>query len=544
MKSFFSERVRGAAIFVVLCGILGFAAWQRFSLPAVPIPDPDTWGYLRPALTWLAGDGMVQTAARGIVYPVFLLVPLAWNGGFGSIVVAQHVAGLLSGVAWWWVWTELTRHLPDDGIRRWLAPAIGLAALFAYLCATQRAVDELRLRPEAIFPLLGLLELGACLGYMRARWVDSALWRGVIWAGAAMFLALVCYSTKPSWGLAVLVAPVLIAAGIFGRGGFRPGWCVFPPAAGLLAVGVFVAVMPEVMQWKRESGADMFLPMLLFGVHANIIQQNLQSRVERGEASADEADFTSHLAMRLDESRKQVTRYEQLGFDPDFLMFHSDALQPIPAGRDAVSRKGYYYREFFAAMAARPMDFVRKWVAQMSMAYRQRPRDVFRESVVYAECYASTAGSVPPFDRELPAATALEFERMRTGADRPAGPEKVRLVPRGVGVFGTIGSVLLLPASVGVLVAGLFGGWSALRGRRLPAWSFFSWGAGLIVLASLLSNLTVAFVHSFDINRYLQLLAPMNWIVIGASLVLVAGLMNGGLSRAMRRDTSPHIPAL
>src|SRR6185437_16136791 len=74
------------------------AVWQRFSLPLDPISDPDTWGYLSPALRKLTGAEFGHTNGRNFVYPGFLYLIFRGFGDFRAISIAQHFLGLLAGV--------------------------------------------------------------------------------------------------------------------------------------------------------------------------------------------------------------------------------------------------------------------------------------------------------------------------------------------------------------------------------------------------------------------------------------------------------------
>ena len=55
-----------AGAFVVL---LACAAAQRFSLPLTPIFDPDSPGYVNPAISDLSGQEFQQTQGRSFLYP-------------------------------------------------------------------------------------------------------------------------------------------------------------------------------------------------------------------------------------------------------------------------------------------------------------------------------------------------------------------------------------------------------------------------------------------------------------------------------------------
>jgi len=506
------------AILVCLVGIFAFAIWQRFSLPLVPISDPDTWGYLRPALTWLSGEGMQQTHARSLAYPAFLLLPLAVHGTFDSIVVWQHVCGLLAGLAWWWIWSQFSSLLPAGIVRQWLAPLIGLIALFAFLCSAQRVVDELRLRPEAVFPLFALIQVGSLIAWLSARYTAKSISREAFWSGAAVFLALLSYSFKPSWGLAILLPPTVIALGLLSRQTAR----ILPTLGAVLAAVICFVSLPSLLDWRKEAGAGVFLPMLLVGVHSDIIQRDLENRLSQGKLSAEETAFAVHFSQRVAESKADRGFYEKLGFDPDYLMFHSDALAPLPGPTDADSRKSAFYNLFLSSMAARPMDFVRKWATQLGAVYFQGPKSLFRESVVLALSYQSSLGTLPPATMPLPQPIASTYENLRIGDTIPRVEDKVRLAPSGTGDLGRLGAFWLFPASIGILGLATYAAFMGMFRNQRPSWGIAAWAASFVVLSALLSNLTVAFIHSFDIVRYLHLLAPLNWFVIGSAFVFAA----------------------
>src|SRR2546430_16374267 len=81
---------------VAVASLFALAAWQRFSLPLDPIADPDTWGYLAPALQKLTGSGFGHEG-RNFVYPGSLFLLLRLFGDFRAITIAQHLLGLAAG---------------------------------------------------------------------------------------------------------------------------------------------------------------------------------------------------------------------------------------------------------------------------------------------------------------------------------------------------------------------------------------------------------------------------------------------------------------
>ena len=77
--------------------IFAWAVWQRFKLPLSPIADPDTWGYLSPALRKLTGAEFGHTQSRNFLYPGFLYLVLRCFGDFRAIGVVQHLLGVAAG---------------------------------------------------------------------------------------------------------------------------------------------------------------------------------------------------------------------------------------------------------------------------------------------------------------------------------------------------------------------------------------------------------------------------------------------------------------
>ena len=81
---------------IVVAALFALAAWQRFSLPLDPTADPDTWGYLSPALEKLTGGAFIHNG-RNFLYPGFLFLLLRLFGDFRAITITQHLLGLGAG---------------------------------------------------------------------------------------------------------------------------------------------------------------------------------------------------------------------------------------------------------------------------------------------------------------------------------------------------------------------------------------------------------------------------------------------------------------
>src|SRR5947199_3854200 len=88
----------------VIALLFAWAVWQRFKLPLDPIADPDTWGYLSPALRKLTGAKFGHTNSRNFIYPGFLFGLLRIFADFRAITIAQHFLGLLAGAVLLLAW--------------------------------------------------------------------------------------------------------------------------------------------------------------------------------------------------------------------------------------------------------------------------------------------------------------------------------------------------------------------------------------------------------------------------------------------------------
>src|SRR5438309_11420501 len=97
-----------------VAAVFAWAAWQRFGLPLDPIADPDTWGYLSPALRKLTGAEFGHSQGRNFLYPGFLYLVLCSFGDFRAIAIVQHLLGLIAGGLFLLTWQRLRAFVSDS----------------------------------------------------------------------------------------------------------------------------------------------------------------------------------------------------------------------------------------------------------------------------------------------------------------------------------------------------------------------------------------------------------------------------------------------
>src|SRR5438045_8458071 len=144
--------------YIALALIVLLAAYERFHLPPSPLADPDSWGYLGPAVLKLGGEGFHHTYSRNFLFPGFLLLILGLTNSFGAITIIQHLLGLGTGGLMIGCWAKTRRFVRHISPR--MHDALGLAVGAIYLLSRQPIEYEHLLRPQAttpFFPIISLL---------------------------------------------------------------------------------------------------------------------------------------------------------------------------------------------------------------------------------------------------------------------------------------------------------------------------------------------------------------------------------------------------
>ena len=321
-----ARRVRSLFVYVywpAVALIFGWAIWLRFSLPATPIADPDTWGYLSPAMGKLLGTGW-EHHLRNYLYPGFLYLLLRVFNDFSAITVTQHLLGVAAGGLFLVVWRRTRDFATPSRIPREVHAVIGLGAVTIYLFALDSMRFETSIRPEGITPFLVMLNIWLVMEFGYRCWVRRtermplALgWAGV---GSAVILSL----ARPSVALAATGALVPVAAGLFRRFPFRSKLAL---VGGSLAVAG-ILLLPEQFLARGDDDAETFLPTELFMIHAAIIRDQIAADVASGESLPYATDWLRRTERRLtaEITKSAAARpYPTLGLQPDYLMFNSNS---------------------------------------------------------------------------------------------------------------------------------------------------------------------------------------------------------------------------
>lgn len=323
---------RGRSLFVyvywvAVALIFGWAIWLRFSLPPTPIADPDTWGYLSPAMGKLIGTGWVHHL-RNYLYPGFLFVLLRVFHDFRAITVAQHLLGVAAGGLFLVVWRRTRDFATRLRTAREVHAAIGLGAVAIYLFALDPMRFETSIRPEGITPFIVMLNIWLVVEFAWRCWARRTDRMPLALGWAAVGSAVILCLARPSVALAATGALAPVAAALF-----RP----FPLTSKLaLVVGSLavagVLLLPERFLARGDDDAATFLPTELFMIHAAIIRDQMAADVANGASLPYSTDWLRQTERRL---AAEITKsaaeqpYPTLGLQPDYLMFGQNSFHTV-----------------------------------------------------------------------------------------------------------------------------------------------------------------------------------------------------------------------
>ena len=527
----------------VLVCLLTVAAWLRFTLPAVPFADPDTWGYLCPGLKWFGSGVFEQANGRSFFYPLFVAVLLKTTGSFSSIPLVQHGLGVGSGLIWWMLWRGFVRWLPPGFSRSWIAPFLGLAGLAVYLLGAQAIYFEHAIRPEGVFPFFALAHLAALFGCVR-RVLEGTGWVLAGLGALALSLDGVLLSLKPSWGFAFLVAPAVLAGCFFLRNAKRNRPALAAAfGLGFVAVCVLHGMIPRALQWKPDTTSRLFLPQTLVSVHAD----KIVAAFEGIALDPRELEFIGRLKTALRGARlgSGVQPYLTLGFNPDCILYRSAVFPSLPVVSDTVeARRAYLLHIYFRSLQLRPWDFVAKWSREFLYLYRPEHRHFFQRSIYQRHEYASTGNQAwlgdpqmrPPGPPWLHA--ALEDYRIRVQQAEAVSPKEYWTCVVRPKIYKKYGIPFLkaLAWALGPILIGipLLSVCCARRFADLRR----GLGFGCVGVAfSLGAACTVAVAHSFSIERYSAVL-----LFLHALLLAVGGALGALLVERIVVWVGQHLP--
>lgn len=510
--------VEGLVLSVVLA-----LAWKTWSAcPPIPFADPDTWGYLNPALGWLSGLGFHQAGGRDWLYPALLALFLKTTGSFAGIIAWQKYLGLLAGIVMGVTWRSWVSLLPFSRGARFALSLLGAVPIYLQLINQQGMVYLLSLRPEAVLPLCVYAQLACVLGYAKFRWQTPRPLPSLLFGAATILFAYACFLLKPSWYLATATTCLPVCAGLFGQALSRKTR-LCTPALGIVA-SLLVFWLPARLLFVRDGASVTLLPLALFCVHSPLIEKSFEARL----ATLPDSDPEKARLRHLDDVLKGEVRvameryrpYDVLRINPDYLLDSHVLNSAISeyAGADDRRIKDFCFRSYRDALLHDPGAYAKKVWLQFRWFLFPDTKTLFKDRGNLAAEYQLSAHALtghPPaglhadwqeahrrYEQDLTAQVAVAA----TLEDHPRLTAFAKGVTRWV-VWTEIAFLLALLATHV---------WSPLHRLRVAGW-----GAAFLFLAPLGNALGVCLVHALDIYRYRITLGGYLWFALTAMVAFL-----------------------
>jgi hypothetical protein len=496
--------------------LFGLAAWNRFTLPLDPIADPDTWGYLSPALRKLTGAAFGHTSGRNFIYPGFVYLLLLVFRDFRAITVAQHVLGLVAGGMLLLTWHRVRVFLGRPRVSLGFYYVIGLVAAAMFLLASEPVHFEMQLRPEGVCAFLFSINLYVLAQFTACCVIEHRRVATTVYGVAGVFTSVLLGSVKPSFILVSFLAILPMGILFFQQDQL---WQKVVIGVGG-AASVLLLWFPEHFLSRNDKVSQTFLPTTLFVIHANLIRDQIADDLERNAKLPYSPEWLRRVHAALStELSKPGHHYKTLGFDPDYLMYNrtSIAAQLRKEFGDDVSAVCRFYRFYYLRIwQYRPVRVLEKIVRQLAIfyvpkcgAYKSRNvvslADEYRRGMasLSSEWHRKTWTAYPP---------ALQFMD-RTQLLTESSP--VLRQPAYIGKLLDILAATYLPL---LLITVGFGVTLLFHQRHRSRLGWLTVSVLFVYSYSLASCLEVATIQSLEIPRYM--IVQMYFAILAQFLAL------------------------
>jgi hypothetical protein len=485
--------------------IFAWAVWQRFKLPLNPIADPDTWGYLSPALRKLTGAEFGHTQSRNFLYPGFLHLLLRCFRDFRAIAIVQHLLGVVAGGVLLLTWRRLRAFVPDSLVNPSLHAALGLAGAAIYLLASDTIQTETQLRPEGVSAFLISINLYFAVQFISSSFLEHRRTSAVVCGNATVLTSLLLASAKPSFWFAAIVVMVPVTAFFL-----RSNWGRQKIALGLGMVLIASLVLwPERTLSRKDEASQTFLPTMLFVIHADLIRDQMAADLKENASLPYSKDWLERVYVALNsEIAKSETNYPghypSLQFDPEYLWFDPSSITTQlrrEFGSNISALCDFYRFYYWRTWQRRPFRALQKVARQFSIYYypdcpAYAPMKIWPLMDVYKRAVTSLdSEEYRKIARSLPALADF-MQRTKSLAENAPAIKQQPILRHALADLAVSYMSLLLFALI--LSAIIF--WKQARWRRLR------WLAALVLFGSAYnaaSCLEVAIVNSLEVHRYI-----------------------------------------
>lgn len=529
-------RLPALAGWIVLAVLIVAAARLRFSLPPVAISEWDSWGWLKPALGWIGGLGFHEEYEREWLYGAFLAGGLRLTGSFAGLIVLQQMLALVAAVWMWLGWRTWIALCPENLLLEIGSTFAGLGVIALYLFNPIARSLEMAIRPEALLPFFAFGQLLCIAAYAKFRWHTPRPLPSVLFGALAILLAAAMDILKPNWLLAVPATTLPVLVGLVGSG-VPLRHRLLTPLAGCALV-VLLLQVPEKIFFQKSTKTRVVLPMTLFTIHAEGIQESMTAELATPDLPADRRAFLERFLPLLDRemlnARTAKSPYTRLGFDPDYLMYRASIFPTLSTKWEMsdADLAAFCKREFLTALRLKPLPYAHKVLRQMDYFFFPDDATFFRKRIELDGIYRYVLETLPSTpDKQWNASTQTIFQTYLNAArGRVTTPDQLTLSKNSRKFFEK--NKPFVPWIVGGFFAALA---ACLLWNPLAPWRLAGWVALVFYSAPAGNALTVAMVHALDNARYRGSYAPLLFFALAAMLVYLTAILASALAVAYRR---------
>lgn len=499
-----SEKIQRGLEWLVLALLLVWAWTVRSALPMVGSADPDSWGYLMPALSWLSGHGLRDVAERGWLYSAFIAGALKLTGSFTGYIFIQQLCSLAAVLPMWLAWRTWMGFLP---FRHPAAQAacslVGLLVVAMYLVNPAILAFEIGIRPEALFGLTAFAQLYFILSFCRFRWREPDPHKALVFGAIAFPLAYAMYQLKPSWALAVPLTTLPVFLAIVTPGGPRWGRWLTPLAGGGL---IFLTLwLPERVFFIPQDRPKVVLAMTFFTMNADTIRISLAKRLDEGRLPPEKAALVREVLPALDHdlaaAQSPNRTYRVIGFDPDYIMYRA-SLFPLLSSRHNMSVRqlvDFCYWSYFQAWVDEPGLMLRKVWRQLGHFVLPDSGTFFQKRLDVKKFYKNIPDIFSPNiqDPIAPEILALYRDYLRSTEEPAALGGRITGFRPFLDFSKTLATATPWVFAIFFVTLPVCLLWPRLGDLR------FAFLTALLIFAAPAGNaLTIALVHALDNSRY------------------------------------------
>ncbi|PWU10141.1 MAG: hypothetical protein C5B47_02645 [Verrucomicrobia bacterium] len=518
---------------------LFFAAWHfRTLLPPPPFSDPDTPGYLSPALQLLT-TGVYGYTWRGFPYPLFLTLILKICPQLEAIAWTQHALGLATAALILLIFLRLRAFFPKGQILDWATRLVILVAVAVTGFCRFVLVMEHSIRPEALFSLVsaGTLLLGVefsrrALLRKETDWISSIL-------GSLLIVAAVgTYYVKPAWGLALGTTLLpLYCAWIWIPRNWK--WKLITTCTGIILALIGFVFPSLFLQKQYIANTCGYLPPALLCTHAEFLADIMQKDAL---LLPPESQKRIYLLKFVEDTRKAMLRPSSerygLALDPNDIMYGGPMdrlLKALQKNGDSFPDFCYYY--YFRGWKEHPLPMLGKIAKQMEFFYAPGEKNVYDISahLPLAKQYRNSLETFLDARNDYVALSSTN-----TYGEFLHDPKLATLKPLKLPVRGKLGllneiflPILLLALGGAAIVLLSKNHYSELRPAALC----------MLYLASFnfANSLTISIIYMMDIDRYHYNQISMSLVSQGFGFLFLLAMLKTTFGFLKFQGPSRHI---